>query len=274
MASFLDLLLIARNDLDVNLSDEKGNTALHILAKRGDPELVKLILRHPDIDPELKNKDGETIQEQEDKQEDSKINAETSDNVQLLPTILVEGKNFSDANFKNGGHNVAAHTSRVRHTAPSNQLTQSLVDFRPASDNANAPTVASRHSFLLSKLPTEQTKPNANAATGIKKQQVQFISASARPFQPFRREKSEIVEKQRRLVLERPIVPWMRSKSGHLRRMEGAYKRRDFPMPRDPVAELAKKNSLIEKERVKREAHVQRYHNLCDNITELGGYLH
>ena len=46
-------------DLDVNVQNEKGETALHIACKSNNLEVIKLLLEHPDIDPYIVNNVGE-----------------------------------------------------------------------------------------------------------------------------------------------------------------------------------------------------------------------
>lgn len=57
-------LLLSRPDVDVNLQDtHKGDTALHICAKSGNSQGIALLLSHPNINLNVKNRQGETARD-------------------------------------------------------------------------------------------------------------------------------------------------------------------------------------------------------------------
>lgn len=57
-------LLLSRPDVDVNLQDtHKGDTALHICAKSGNSQGIALLLSHPNLNLNVKNRQGETARD-------------------------------------------------------------------------------------------------------------------------------------------------------------------------------------------------------------------
>lgn len=52
--------LLSRSELEVNVTDEIQNTALHIATERGNARMVELLLRHPGVQINLKNHLGWT----------------------------------------------------------------------------------------------------------------------------------------------------------------------------------------------------------------------
>ncbi|OUM68876.1 hypothetical protein PIROE2DRAFT_38828, partial [Piromyces sp. E2] len=54
--------LLSRPDIDINLQDDKGCTALMYALKSQNKEVIELLLNHPDINVNIKNyKEGYTV---------------------------------------------------------------------------------------------------------------------------------------------------------------------------------------------------------------------
>lgn len=54
------LSLIQHPNLDINVTNRKGDPAIHIATERGDAHMVRALLRHGAIDPNLRNASGHT----------------------------------------------------------------------------------------------------------------------------------------------------------------------------------------------------------------------
>ena len=54
-------LFLAREDVDPGLKDDNGQTALMVGAERGNAEVIKLLIARGDVDPSLKDNNGRSF---------------------------------------------------------------------------------------------------------------------------------------------------------------------------------------------------------------------
>ncbi|XP_040994104.1 ankyrin repeat-containing protein At5g02620-like [Juglans microcarpa x Juglans regia] len=114
--------LIRADPSSVNMVDNKGNTALHIATRKGRAQIVKMILRHKEIDTEAVNKAGETALDTAQKTGHSEIVAilqefgvQSAKNIKpQAPTGTARELKQTVSDIKHEVHHQLEHTRQTR----------------------------------------------------------------------------------------------------------------------------------------------------------------
>jgi ankyrin repeat protein len=109
--------LLSRKDININITDGDGETALMNAVYNNNKNYVKLLIDDPRCKVDLLNKNGDTAfmiaikQEDSNKKEDNNKNAENKEIIKLLLEHSKKHKNSNNSNNSNSNSNISSNIS-------------------------------------------------------------------------------------------------------------------------------------------------------------------